>query len=168
MGPIFTSFKNFTCFALCTRKKYHASCLSLVGAITKYIRLAPCDFSICAANEIIDRVVPDQKQNDEAKLKLTALVQSGDLEHLKTARDVIVAEAKGESSLQRNWRPLLMCIFGVIIANNYIIAPYLEAIFGVSIVLEIPPDMWELLKIGVGGYIVGRSSEKAVKAWKGQ
>ena len=38
---------------------------------------------------------------------------------------VIIAEAQGESWLQRNWRPSLMVVFGFIIANNYIIAPYL-------------------------------------------
>jgi len=37
--------------------------------------------------------------------------------------------------------------------------------FGVPM-LPLPPDMWELLKIGVGGYIVGRSVEKGVKVWK--
>ncbi|MCS7280543.1 MAG: hypothetical protein NZ583_02795 [Desulfobacterota bacterium] len=32
--------------------------------------------------------------------------------------------------------------------------------------LEIPPDMWTLLEIGIGGYVVGRSAEKIVKTWK--
>ena len=31
---------------------------------------------------------------------------------------------------------------------------------------DIPPDMWDLLKLGVGGYVVGRSAEKGIKAWK--
>ena len=31
---------------------------------------------------------------------------------------------------------------------------------------DIPPDMWDLLKLGVGGYVVGRSVEKGVKVWK--
>lgn len=82
--------------------------------------------------------------------------------------DVIIAEAKGESYLQRNWRPLLMVVFGIIVANNYIIAPYLDAIFDWKVVLEIPEQLWGLLKLGVGGYIGGRSVEKAVKLWKGQ
>lgn len=54
-----------------------------------------------------------------------------------------------------------MCLFGVIVANNYVVAP----IFGTT-QAEIPPDMWDLLKLGVGGYVVGRSTEKAVKLWK--
>ena len=74
---------------------------------------------------------------------------------------VIRAEATGESWLQRNWRPLLMCLFGVIIANNYIIVPLFS-----TPKADIPPDMWELLKLGVGGYVVGRSVEKGIKVWK--
>ena len=32
--------------------------------------------------------------------------------------------------------------------------------------LAIPPDMWDLLKIGIGGYTVGRTVEKSVKSYK--
>jgi len=80
--------------------------------------------------------------------------------------DIIIAEAKGDSWLQRNWRPMLMCAFGFIVVNNYIISPYLQALFGFSVHLDLPPAMWDLLKIGVGGYIVGRSVEKGIERWK--
>jgi len=83
-------------------------------------------------------------------------------------RDIIVAEAKGESWLQRNWRPLLMSIFGIIIANNYILNPYLSAMFDVDIMLDIPPDMWQLLKIGIGGYIGSRGIEKGIGIYRGK
>jgi hypothetical protein len=81
---------------------------------------------------------------------------------------VIIAEAKGESWLQRNWRPSLMAVFGVIVANNYILAPYLQEMFDWTVVLEIPEQLWGLLKLGVGGYIGGRSIEKGIKLWKGK
>jgi hypothetical protein len=54
-----------------------------------------------------------------------------------------------------------MALFGAIIANNYIIHPYVSLFFeDASVMLAIPPDMWSLLKIGIGGYVVGRSVEK--------
>jgi len=58
-------------------------------------------------------------------------------------------------------------VFVFIIANNYIIYPYLSLFFSKAPILKIPPDMWELLKIGLGGYVVGRSVEKALKFYKG-
>ncbi len=74
----------------------------------------------------------------------------------------VLAEEQGKSWLQRNWRPLTMMVFVFIIANNYIIAPYIQTLFGkqVAVFLPIPQDMWDLLKLSISGYIVGRSGEK--------
>ena len=80
-------------------------------------------------------------------------------EQLEAQKAIIVAEATGKSWLQRNWRPLLMLVFTIIIAFNYIVAPLFS-----RQPLPIPPDMWDLLKIGIGGYIVGRSAEKIMLA----
>lgn len=37
--------------------------------------------------------------------------------------------------------------------------------FHVGLMLTIPPDMWELLKPGIGGYVAVRSVEMAVSAY---
>ncbi|MCW8915057.1 MAG: holin family protein [Magnetovibrio sp.] len=110
---------------------------------------------------VIDKAVEDKDQAAKIKAKLNEQIVSGDMKELEVAASILVAEAQGESWLQRNWRPLLMVLFGVIIANNYILVP----IFGTPSA-EIPPDMWDLLKLGVGGYVVGRTAEKGLKAWK--
>lgn len=82
---------------------------------------------------------------------------------LQAKSEIIVAEAKGESWLQRNWRPLTMMTFVVILANNFIVAPYVAA-FGAEVpTLAVPDGMWTLLTIGIGGYIGGRSVEKITK-----
>lgn len=67
---------------------------------------------------------------------------------------VIVAEAQSESWMTRNWRPILMLTFTYIIAHNFVLAP----LFSLPS-LAIPEQMWELLKLGIGGYIGGRSAE---------
>jgi len=71
-----------------------------------------------------------------------------------------MTELKG-NWLQRNWRPILMVIIMLILLNNYIIAPYVMLFFPKSaLVLELPPALFTLLTIGVGGYVIGRSAEK--------
>jgi len=110
---------------------------------------------------VIDKTVEDKDQASLIKSRLSEQALSGNLKELEAAASIIVAEAQGESWLQRNWRPLLMVMFGIIIANNYIIVP----IFNTP-AADIPPDMWDLLKLGVGGYVVGRTVEKGVKSWK--
>ena len=77
---------------------------------------------------------------------------------------VVIAELQSGAWLAQNWRPITMLTFVFIIANNYILYPYLSLFWGEAPVLEIPPDMWGLLKIGLGGYVVGRSGEKIAKA----
>ena len=79
-------------------------------------------------------------------------------------RDVLVAEAKSEHKLTSTWRPITMLTLVFIVANNYIIAPYMGAIFGVELYLEIPARLWDLILLGVGGYVGGRSLEKMISA----
>lgn len=86
-------------------------------------------------------------------------------EFAKTQARVIQAEVASKTWLASNWRPILMLTFTYIIGHNYVIGP----LFGLP-TLDIPPDMWDLLQLGIGGYIGGRTAEKilpgAVKAWK--
>jgi hypothetical protein len=80
--------------------------------------------------------------------------------------DIIVAEAKG-GFLQRTWRPVLMYVIILIIANNFLIAPYLSPHFPNHVmVLDLPDKLYTLLIIGVGGYIGGRTWEKKTQADK--
>lgn len=101
----------------------------------------------------------DKRTEFEHRLRLALLQQESTL--VEASRDVVVAEAQGQSWLQRNWRPLIMMIFGAILANNYIIVPWLIAL-GVETVavLEMPDGLWTLLTVGLGGYVVGRTIEK--------
>ncbi len=105
-----------------------------------------------------------QLTNDIEKLVLG--IQSTVIE---AKQAIIVAEAQGQSALQRLWRPITMLTFVLIIANNYIIVPYVVAFAGPKVVpmLDIPPGMWGLLTVGIGGYIGGRSAEKIVKMREG-
>jgi len=110
---------------------------------------------------LIDKAVEDKDQAARIKADLQTQVLSGQLKELEAAASIVVAEAQGESWLQRNWRPLLMCLFGLIVANNFLIVP----LFGTPSA-AIPPDMWDLLKLGVGGYVLGRSAEKGIRQWR--
>ncbi|MTI10268.1 3TM-type holin [Curvivirga aplysinae] len=110
---------------------------------------------------VLDRVIPDQVERDKVRLELETALLSHAADIEKAAASVVIAEAKGESWLQRNWRPMLMVLFGYIVAHNYVIAP----VFGVASVV-MPDHLWELLKIGVGGYIVSRGAEKGISLWK--
>ncbi len=127
--------------------------LNLIGALA-----APVINGLFNA---VDQAVEDKDEAARIKARLQEMVLTGQMREIEEAAQVIRAEATGESWLQRNWRPLLMCLFGVIVANNYIVVP----LFGTPMA-DIPPDMWDLLKLGVGGYVVGRSVEKGIRVWR--
>ena len=63
------------------------------------------------------------------------------------AQSVVVREESGGNWLQRSWRPLVMLAFAaVIVAGMFIELPMLSD----------GSRFWDLLEIGLGGYIVGR------------
>jgi len=78
--------------------------------------------------------------------------QQLELQRLQT--EVIVAEAKG-NWLQRSWRPILMLAFGFIVIYVKFFAP----LFDLKIP-ELENEFWDLLQLGIGGYVIGRSAEK--------
>ncbi len=114
----------------------------------------------------VDELVEDKDLAAELKNSLQVRVMDMMKTEIESARDIIMAEANSDSFLAKNWRPITMLTFVTIIANNYIIYPYLQLFFNSGAMLDIPPDMWGLLKIGLGGYVVGRSVEKGVQVWK--
>lgn len=119
---------------------------------------------IPAVTTLLDKIIPDPAAKAAAQIELLRLSQAGQLKELESSMTVIAAEANSEHWLVAAWRPITMLTFVVIIANNYIVYPYLSLFFSDAPMLEIPQGMWSLLNIGLGGYVVGRTGEKIAKS----
>lgn len=107
---------------------------------------------------VIDRVFPDKEAADKAKLELLALQNTSEAKMLEHQMSSILAEANGESWLQRNWRPLTMLTFVSLVVAKWLgfTAP------GITEALEL--KLFDIIQIGLGGYVIGRSAEKVAKA----
>jgi len=116
--------------------------------------------------DLVKRLIPDaDKSADvEREVKLALLEHTDSIESLRGK--IVLEEAKSQHWMTATWRPLLMMVVVCIIAMNYLFFPLLQLLFGVQVMLELPAELWNLLTIGVGGYIVGRSGEKMVDKWK--
>jgi hypothetical protein len=121
---------------------------------------------------IIDQFVTNPKERAEAKAALmrvendlTASVLDYEGKIALAQRDVVLAEAQSASWMARNWRPLLMLTITFVLAHKYILFPYLSRWLDVPD-LVLPPELFTLLTVGVGGYVVGRSGEKIAKTMK--
>lgn len=118
----------------------------------------PISSALDFGSKLIDKLWPDPAQRDAAKLKLLELNQSGELAVLDAQTKIITAEATSESWLAKSWRPILMLTFGFLIvarwfgfaAPNLTEAEYLK--------------LWDIVQLGIGGYVVGRSVEKVAPA----
>ena len=110
---------------------------------------------------LIDRLIPDKQEQARAKLELMRLAQEGELKELEQQASIIIAEASGNSWLQRNWRPLVMVNFALLITAHWLgfTPPNLPG--------EQVERLLMIVQVGLGGYVIGRSAEKCVKAYKG-
>ena len=108
---------------------------------------------------ILDEVVEDKDEANRIKAKIAERQQELVETRLKGAIEIILAEAKG-NWLQRSWRPVLMLVVVAIIANNYLLVPWLSLFTDKVAVLDLPGELYTLMTVGVGGYIAGRTGEK--------
>ncbi|WP_339884217.1 3TM-type holin [Vreelandella maris] len=115
---------------------------------------------------VIDKAVTDKDEANRLKQEIQSQLIDSENSIVKAQMQIILAEAQGESWAQRNWRPVLMLVIIAIVANNYLIAPYLGAMFGVGLTLPLPDALWDLMTLGVGGYVAGRSVEKGIQGWQ--
>ena len=116
---------------------------------------------------IISEFVVDPKAKLEATQKMAELEVSfkekqieAETAYVTQQANVIIAEAKSDSWIARNWRPLTMLTFVSIVVWNYIVIGTIGAFTHTISPIPIPPDMWNLLQLGIGGYIGARTAEK--------
>jgi len=105
--------------------------------------------------KILDKIFPDPTERANAKAKLLELENQGELAEMNTSMQVLLTEMSG-SWLQRNWRPITMLTFLVLVCCDS---------FGL-LAFRLADQAWVLLQIGLGGYVVGRSVEKGIDGWK--
>jgi hypothetical protein len=106
--------------------------------------------------DVLDKVLPDPAAQAEAKLKLMELAQKGEFAEMNARADIIKAEASSESWLAQSWRPILMLTFGTLIVARWMgfSAPGISE----GEILK----LWDIVELGLGGYVIGRTAEKIV------
>jgi hypothetical protein len=102
------------------------------------------------AFDLIEKVSAPDQQKQQLKNELSEIITSKLLQLMTLQTQALQTEMQG-NWLQRSWRPLVMLTFTVIIVMGvFKEIPYLK---------DTSP-FWELLRLGLGGYVVGRSVEK--------
>ena len=95
-------------------------------------------------------------QNEVTKKQIDLVSKQMDLERqlLDAKSSIITEEAKSGSWITRSWRPITMLTFvGLVV---------LHALEVITLEGQFSHDFMRLVQIGLGGYVVGRSAEKAI------
>ena len=112
------------------------------------------DIALKALTPVIEHIFPNKTEQEAAKLKLIEMHTAKDVRLAEFQRDVLREEIRGESWLQRNWRPVTMLTFTFLIVLHWLgfTAKNLDEQQVISLL--------EIVKVGLGGYVIGRSAEK--------
>ena len=110
----------------------------------------------------IEKAVPDKDLAAKLKAELQTQLLQSHTQELTAAAKIIEAEAKA-GWFASSWRPLLMYVLIFILVWNYVIGPVIKIFTGAVISFELPGDVWTLLNVGLGGYVVGRSAESVAR-----
>ena len=110
----------------------------------------------------VDKAVADKDLAAKLKADLQTQMLQSHTQELTAAAKIIEAEAKA-GWFASSWRPLLMYVLIFILVRNYVLGPVILFFFKASITITLPGDVWTLLQIGLGGYVVGRSAESVAR-----
>ena len=118
----------------------------------------PISAALGIGGKLIDRLWPDPAQRAQAQVALLELAQKGDLAHLTARSEIVKTEAASSHWLAANWRPITMLTFTALIVARWMgwAAPNLAESEYLA--------LWDIVQVGLGGYVVGRSAEKIIPA----
>ena len=108
-----------------------------------------------------DAVAAAIKSDPQAAVKIRQIEAQLEQTRLEVRGQAIQAEATGESWLQRNWRPLTMIWFSILLGGYWF--GYTPENLSEEAILS----LFGLIKLGLGGYVLGRSAEKITKEFSG-
>lgn len=108
---------------------------------------------------LIDRLFPDKAKADEAKIAMQEEMNKAAAAQAEANAKQVVAQSEviktemATTNWAGNWRAYMMVVCTAIVANNWILIPLLSAFHLPVIATPIPPELWTLVTVGLGGYI---------------
>ena len=119
------------------------------------LRVDPVTNVVDAVSRFVDRLTLPAREKKQLETDLQKLIQEIERDLVQARASIVVEETRG-NWLQRSWRPLVMLTFAtIVLVGTFINVP----------ILSDTSRFWDLLEIGLGGYVVGRSGEKIMQVF---
>jgi hypothetical protein len=104
--------------------------------------------------KVVGNLFPDPEAKAKAEQEVLVQLMAHQNQIESAAADIIKTEAASTHWLASNWRPLTMIVFVCLIVARW---------FGWSAPNLAPEEyikLWDIVQLGLGGYVIGRSVEK--------
>ena len=115
---------------------------------------------LAIGSKLIDKLISNPDEQRKAKVELLKLAQSGELDEMQERSKNVRSEIQGESWLQRNWRPITMLAFTSLVIAHWL--GFTASNLSENQILA----LLDIVQVGLGGYVLGRSGEKIMKVYK--
>ena len=116
--------------------------------------VSPIKNVVDAVGGVVERLTLPAREKKQLEADVLRLLLEREQDLIQARAALLQEEGKG-NWLQRSWRPLVMLTFAAVI---------LMGTFTNISILSDSSRFWDLLEIGLGGYVVGRSGEKMAEA----
>ena len=99
--------------------------------------------------DIVNRLSVSSREKQKIQEEIQSLVYRYKSELVREQSAAVGDEMRG-NWLQRSWRPMVMLVLTLLVVLG---------VFTESSMLSDTSRFWDLLEIGIGGYVMGRSGE---------
>jgi hypothetical protein len=121
---------------------------------------------IASVSGILNKIIPDANKRMEVEAEIQRALIANQAAIYDAMKDVMAADSASESMLTRNARPIVV-MWCLVMITWVVVSP----MFGLQVatiaaIKAVPSDLWNLVMVGIGGYILAKSVTDAVKAVK--
>jgi hypothetical protein len=121
---------------------------------------------IASVSGILNKIIPDANKRMEVEAEIQRALIANQAAIYDAMKDVMAADSASESMLTRNARPIVV-MWCLTMITWVVVSP----MFGLQVatiaaIKAVPSDLWNLVMVGIGGYILAKSVTDAVKAVK--
>ncbi len=119
------------------------------------------------AAKLVDELHTSEEERMDNKLRMlelqAAAVDRATEYHqtlFESQAKIVNSEASSSNLLTSSWRPIVMLTFTGLVVARYV------GFEAPNMTPEDHENLWTLIQLGLGGYVMGRSVEKTVNTWK--
>lgn len=115
--------------------------------------------------EILKRIIPDPEKAAEAQAQITALLYQNQQAIMTAMKDVMVADASSQDSYASRARPTVVYWSMGTITLIAGLGVFGAADPVITALAHVPDKLWDLMTVGIGAYILGRTGEKVAQGF---